>query len=288
MKIRSRRKSGSREDPYNVDLPCLGGVVVGVREWQTNSFMDVLRPLNGGKSWAADGVPTRAVCKFDKESHDAPDASCECGLYAHHPWSAYGRCEIESCYHRSGFVLGFVFAWGKIEVHREGFRAEYAKPAAFLLADISKLSGVSDPAGYERVMRQLATRCGADLIDLRIEGSVDAWLAENPGQLLPETVERLIPGVRLGPCRFESREQVSHWFRSGAGKLGRAIGYLLYGLLMTLSVGVQLLWWGFILYALVVALTGIDPLDIDGHLGPQRAESVHARPDDWHPPKSGR
>jgi Golgi phosphoprotein 3 (GPP34) len=56
------------------------------------------------------------------DEHRAPEHDCGCGLYAlHEPaFEAFG----------DDTVSGAVLAWGRIEVHLSGFRAEYAEPVA--------------------------------------------------------------------------------------------------------------------------------------------------------------
>jgi hypothetical protein len=57
--------------------------------------------------------------------HAAPAPDCECGLYAWYaPNSAYARGG------RGFVVTGAIAAWGRIEAHWQGFRAQFAQPVA--------------------------------------------------------------------------------------------------------------------------------------------------------------
>lgn len=79
-----------------------------------------------------------AAVPSDSE-HDAPHPDCECGLYA------YFDIHRENNPHNlKPDVWGAVVAWGRVEVHQSGFRAEYAEPVAF---------GYSPRDAYEDVRR---------------------------------------------------------------------------------------------------------------------------------------
>ena len=67
--------------------------------------------------------------------HQAPGNSCQCGLYAYHP----GRRSATEVFPDPNLDLyslrasGLVEAWGRVEVHLDGFRAQYARPLALIL-----------------------------------------------------------------------------------------------------------------------------------------------------------
>ncbi len=249
-----------------------------VREWGTDSFMSFLRPLTRVESWSVDGTPTKASCGNGTSSHEAPDADCECGLYAYHPWSGMGQHLVEDSGHRDGAVVGLVEAWGRVEVHSEGFRAEYAKPVAFFLATSDSWDD-HFTQGYIRVLRKLASGCGAEIIDTRRRGAIGAWLENHPGQLDPDAVRRLLPGVQVGPVRIRPRHHALDLIGTGIERLIKGIGILLYGIFMTVSISVQLIWWGFLLYVIFAAVTGLDPLGIGSHLGPDISDPTHPQQD---------
>jgi hypothetical protein len=69
----------------------------------------------------------------------APVADCSCGIYAFHPWSpAFQPERISGRQVRDGVwtVWGEVEAWGELEIHEDGFRAEYARPVTIYLPSL--------------------------------------------------------------------------------------------------------------------------------------------------------
>jgi hypothetical protein len=102
--FRSWRLAGERlMSPF---IPC---------RWQDRvmhaACFDANRTLTRGVGWL-------------HEPHDSPHAACQCGIYAYYtpgPRSWFGEaywCE------------GVVSAWGRVVVHRDGFRAEHARVEA--------------------------------------------------------------------------------------------------------------------------------------------------------------
>lgn len=155
--------------------------------------MDELHPIVKIRSWKTDGSPTEALCErtgFDP-THRPPDENCECGLYAYHPWSHFARA-MESDRDRGGFSLaGVVEAWGRIELHREGFRAEFARPVAFLAP--SRLDHESRLA-----LERLCRSTGAELIDPETGGvSLRGWVNRHPQHLERRVFEELLPAEEI-------------------------------------------------------------------------------------------
>ena len=64
-----------------------------------------------------------------RERHEAPGPKCGCGLYAMHDGERMVAGGLTSTYGKAR-VLGAVTAWGRLEVHADGFRAEYAQVVA--------------------------------------------------------------------------------------------------------------------------------------------------------------
>lgn len=54
--------------------------------------------------------------------HPAPAPNCQCGFHA-----LYGTHSIEAY---EGYVIGAVVGWGNAELHRDGWRCEWAQPIA--------------------------------------------------------------------------------------------------------------------------------------------------------------
>jgi hypothetical protein len=114
-------------------------VIHGLRQWSIEFDEEGngrLRALNG-IAWARDGAPTVAACAggWSSSLHQAPGHSCQCGLYAYHPRRESASevfFEADLDVHSLG-IAGLVEAWGAVEVHRDGFRAQYARPVALIL-----------------------------------------------------------------------------------------------------------------------------------------------------------
>jgi glycine cleavage system H protein len=91
--------------------------IVGYRAWHVDGD-GVLRP------WTITGHPWRpginvAAC-FQRPWHEPPVAECMCGLYALSDPSDRRLC------FRGDQVVGAIAAWGDVEAHRTGFRAQFA------------------------------------------------------------------------------------------------------------------------------------------------------------------
>lgn len=107
--------------------------VIGYRKWRLADW--VLSPINHGSPWRP-GV-NKAVCQPDKTHfylsnyndapmfgyHEAPGKNCNCGMNAF--FEPKGIRE-------GGDVLGAVVGWGDLQVHPDGFRAEYAQIVGLL------------------------------------------------------------------------------------------------------------------------------------------------------------
>ena len=99
---------------------------VGYRSWHVSAHGE-LGSLTAAGAWRP-GV-NRATCHTGLR-HEAPAAGCECGLYALHRhrdrgWMPSGANAIH----------GAIAAWGDLEVHDTGFRAEYACVVALALPE---------------------------------------------------------------------------------------------------------------------------------------------------------
>jgi hypothetical protein len=129
--------------------------VVGVRGFDRAGHM-LASPFQGGE-WKQPGQ--RAVCRPDRKRHAAalmglgqkppkansaaaafvarqqrlrrhaaPHVNCACGLYAFH---SIAESEAFAC----GAITAAVQAWGKLVVHKRGFRAEHMRVVALALHD---------------------------------------------------------------------------------------------------------------------------------------------------------
>lgn len=108
--------------------PDLVDPVVGFRAWRIVG--DRLHSPYIPCLW--DGRVMHAVCYpanrsltrgvgWKDEPHESPHPDCQCGVYAYH---APGTQRWYGEWH---WVEGVVSAWGRIEAHRDGLRAEHAR-----------------------------------------------------------------------------------------------------------------------------------------------------------------
>lgn len=136
---------GPREPEHHLE----GTEIVGFRQWWITEDMRL-------KSGAVDFLWNRdneARCL--NAGHEAPCAGCECGLYALHEPSSfwYNKRQYQERPAPGILVSGVITAHGLIEVHAEGFRAQYAKIvalakgstrlSAYVISEVAKDYGVS-------------------------------------------------------------------------------------------------------------------------------------------------
>lgn len=124
------------------DEPLLPGVVQGFRTWGlsldpsgTPGLMGSgeTRWQQGGEATVASCVPPRGFESTHPQDEPAPVGDCSCGLYASHPWARDPNADflrVDGMGLEPDEVFGVVEAWGRIEVHADGFRAEFARPIA--------------------------------------------------------------------------------------------------------------------------------------------------------------
>ena len=132
--------------------PLVPGPLYGLRTWRvvTQDGRERLSAPQRGTPWTLGEGWIEATCG---EDHPAPAADCGCGIHAWHPRRASARRIL-----RSRFDLpGIVEADGAVEVHEEGFRAQRARPYAFV-----RLPG-RNPYVIERLQEHHAAR---DLVGL--------------------------------------------------------------------------------------------------------------------------
>jgi hypothetical protein len=136
--------------------------IVGLRRWRV---LPDGRLVGLAKSlpWPVD-EPLEAECIH--ACHYAPAPDCSCGAYAYHP----SRMRLRSLARREApplpVVSGAVAAWGRVEVHLQGFRAEFARPVAFFAREDA-------PPLVRRLSLRASARNGVRLI--RVRDDVEAW-----------------------------------------------------------------------------------------------------------------
>ena len=133
--------------------------------------------------WAAPGVPG----PFERSgaAHRAPDPSCRCGLYA---WHDPGRL-LGFVGQRAELVYGVVLAWGRIEVHADGLRAEYAEPVILAYRETQTYRHV-------RRVQAIGSELGLPVVELdELEEAAMGFGEPVPPELRPKR----IPAFEVDP-----------------------------------------------------------------------------------------
>ncbi len=177
--------AGSAEEPLLV------GHIHGFRSFQIivdgDTGQDLLAALTGDVVWPR-RRPMQAVCVPDgarSSEHASPDSECSCGIYAHHPFSAPRLVHATDDEDDTNNVMGVVEAWGRIEVHKGGFRAEFARPSVLIVR-----AYYSD--AHKRRIERLATRYGAEYLELEDGDATAEHLRSLEHGLARDAVEDLL------------------------------------------------------------------------------------------------
>jgi hypothetical protein len=217
--------------------PVVPGRLYGLRAWTVGGGTR-LESLAQQGAWASGSKPTKARCAAAR-GHRAPAHKCGCGLYALHP--TVGECQSSFGKARrsaraggaGGDVFGIVAAWGEVELHESGFRAEYARPHALILA-------ADHGDGYARRVRALAAGHDAEVWEVDSGHHLHRRCVEQNLGLSEAAIRELLgPHLR----RHRRRDRVRRW-RDAAMDLAGAAAALVIG---------GLFWW-IILFAVVVSL----------------------------------
>lgn len=111
--------------------PDLAAAVVAFRSWRLagERLMSPFIPCRWAERvmhatcFDANRTLTRGVGWLDRP-HRSPDEACQCGIYA------YFTPGPRSWFGEAYWCEGVVSAWGRLVVHTEGFRAEFARVEA--------------------------------------------------------------------------------------------------------------------------------------------------------------
>ena len=183
--------------------PLVPSPLFGLRTWSSvgEQGSERLAAPQRGTPWPTAGEWLTARCGSDAEHH-APEAGCACGIHAWHP----GRKSARKVLGMRWEIPGVVELAGAVEVHREGLRAERARPYALF---------VSPNANAARAER-LAAAHRAQVVPVRGADEAAAWCRDRGLGLSPAEVERL-----LGPeALAEERRTRRHRRRVTGLKLG--------------------------------------------------------------------
>jgi hypothetical protein len=138
-----------------IAAPDLVEPVLGFRAFEVGSDLLLRSPWVDGWVWRP-GVVT-ARCRQPHlmvwgVTHLAPAQNCSCGLYAYR--------EIDSRLAKGEWCVGAVAAWGEIELHASGFRAQHA--CAVALAATPRM-GLDE----RELIARTAERYGVEAVPLR-------------------------------------------------------------------------------------------------------------------------
>jgi len=133
--------------------------IYGLRQWAADRLNGTprLSALVQSELWPAHGEPLHATCIG--RSHDAPDARCSCGVYAWHPTDEHASLAFPPRVW-DGAVTGIVEAWGEVEAHAAGFRAQYARPRRIVIP-----SRADDET--RQMVEALAAECHAEVLTVK-------------------------------------------------------------------------------------------------------------------------
>lgn len=240
------------------DGPLIVGRIHGLRAWRIG-VADGVAELrgHGEEPWAVGGEPTIARClggngrRAARRRHRAPVADCSCGLYALHPHAStrfglYGSLgsigEAGDAFPTA--VAGIVEAWGRIELHADGFRAEFARPHTLALIGADRESDVG------RLIERLAERSGARLVELDNAEDLVQRCHEHGLGLAPATVRSLVPDDPPGADPDATAGSRPAAGASRVAKLGSRLGTVA-------AFALALLWYGAIGVIGVVLAIGV-------------------------------
>ena len=207
------------------DAPDLIAPIVGYRQWRLARNAAGEAELSSGGIGDAAWIPgtNRAECKLTQlaaagtyspppsvaegaeRPHEAPGAECSCGMYGTH---ALDEPEDPT------LPTGAIVAWGRIEVHRTGLRAEYARVAVLGMPKTIR----SD--AQRELVAEAAERYGVPCVSGdRVEELARGLGSPVPRSLLPEE-----PGdLDYQPSPFPGRRQpVDH---DGPGRPLASLGW---------------------------------------------------------------
>lgn len=163
--------------------PLVPSPLYGLRTWASVGATGEER-LAGpqlGTTWPLGGAWLHAACS--RGGHAAPDPECGCGIHAYHPAPGAARTLLRS----RRTIPGVIEAAGATELHRDGFRAERARPRALLLA----------PGANAGLVERLGASYEVDVVRVRGPEDVVAWCRTLGLGLEPAVVTELLGPERL-------------------------------------------------------------------------------------------
>lgn len=181
----------------SIPLPPAGGprplfpaAIHGIRAWRVDD-RGILYGAGRGSDWrwAPGGEATVACCEAtvdcpESGSHSPPDPDCGCGLYGVHLGAA-GEYVPEPGL--QPLACGVIEAWGRVELHEDGFRAEFARPVALLVPP----RPLTLPAEEQRLL-DVAGLYRAEPVRMPKLRHLADWCRRRGFGLAPGVVQRLV------------------------------------------------------------------------------------------------
>lgn len=188
------------------DTPLVATPLYGLRTWTVvgESGAERLAGPHQRTTWPPGGAWLEATCT-QSPGHQPPTHGCGCGLHAWHPSRRSARRILAG----RRDVPGIAEARGAIEVHEDGFRAERARPYAFVLL----------PGRNARLVRRLADVYSARVVEADGPDAVLAFCRARGLGLDESTVVNLLGPVTAEKFRRARRERV----RADALRLAAAL-----------------------------------------------------------------
>lgn len=121
-----------------------------------------------------------AMCNGDPfASHDVPDPSCQCGIYA------YAKPDASALQHDNSSLWGEIAMWGEVLVCETGYRAEFAYPTALFMRKPA-MPGNRTTRVLEAIRKELEDTYGVPVFILAERASKSAT------QLMEEELDKLL------------------------------------------------------------------------------------------------
>lgn len=161
------------------DVPLVAGPIYGLRSWRVSGARgeECLVAPHRGTPWPVGGELLKAQCPVTLV-HSPPEPGCGCGLHAWHPTRKAAR---RACGYRRE-VAGILEAWGAVELHADGFRAECGRPYALVLL----------PRGNAALLKRLAAVYDARLLVLRSPRALATYCQDQGFGMTDATVAGLM------------------------------------------------------------------------------------------------
>lgn len=165
-----------------MDLPVVDGEIIGFRAWHSTPIGDLTATVAAAFWTPGDNTAVCRIRDFDLKGMVAsqpcaepPVPKCSCGLYARYDVSSISPALLDP----DNYVCGIVQAWGRIELHSTGFRAEHMR----IVALVALSNELNTSVNYAK-LRKIADRYSVPVLIIEELQRVDAMTSEY-GQFVP-------------------------------------------------------------------------------------------------------